>query len=71
MKLKSICINGKFKTSLHINIMEQLHIRADRLRKQGRLWDEDLKEIIDAIKADDDFKDDEENGKAALAATNK
>ncbi len=51
--------------------MEQLRIRADRFRKQGRLWDEDLEEIINAIKVDDNFKDDKENGKAALAATNK
>jgi hypothetical protein len=71
MKLKSICINGKFKTTPHINIMEQLQIRADRFRKQGRLRDKDLKEIIDAIKADNNFKDNKENGKAALAATSK
>ncbi len=51
--------------------MEQLQIRATRFRKQGRLRDKDLEEIINAIKADDNFKDGKENGKAALAATNK
>jgi hypothetical protein len=71
MKLKSTCVNGKFKTTPHVNIMEQLQIRADRFRRQGRLRDEDLEEIINAIKADDNFKDNKENGKAALAATNK
>ena len=30
--------------------MEQLRIRADRLRKQGRLQDKDLEEIIKDIK---------------------
>jgi hypothetical protein len=52
--------------------MDQLQIRADRFRKQGSLWDKDLEEIIIAIKADNNFKDNKENGKAALAQpTNK
>jgi hypothetical protein len=71
MKLKNLCTNGKFKTTLHSNIIEQLQIRADRFRKQGRLRDKDLKEIIDAIKADNNFKHNEENGKAASAANDK
>ncbi len=46
VKLKDLCINGKLKMTPHINIMEQLRNRADRFRKQGRLQNEDLKEII-------------------------
>jgi hypothetical protein len=51
--------------------MEQLQIRAEWFRKQGRLQDKDLEEIIEAIKVDKNFKDNIENGKAASAATNK
>jgi hypothetical protein len=50
MKLKKLCINGKFKPTLHLSIMEQLRIKADRFRKQGRLQDQDLEEIIREIK---------------------
>jgi hypothetical protein len=57
MKLKKICINGKFKATLHSNIMEQLQIRVDKFRKQGRLRDEDLAEIIKEIKANEDTND--------------
>jgi hypothetical protein len=51
--------------------MEQLQIRADRFRKQDRLWDEDLEEIIKGIKENEDIKDNEGDDKAAMAATNK
>jgi hypothetical protein len=71
VKLKDLCINGNLKTTLHINIMEQLRNRADRFRKQGRLQDEDLEEIINKIKAGEDFKDDLEDGKGATAAKDK
>jgi hypothetical protein len=50
MKLKSLCINRKFKPTLHLSIMEQLRIKADQFRKQGRLQDQDLEEIIREIK---------------------
>ncbi len=50
MKLKNLCINGKFKPTLNLSIMEQLQIRANRFRKQGRLEDQDLEEIIMDIK---------------------
>jgi hypothetical protein len=46
----------KEKTTPHINIMEQLRIRADRFRKQGRLQDKNLEEIISTIRAEEDFK---------------
>ncbi len=36
--------------------MEQLRIRADRFRKQGRLQDKNLEEIISTIRAEEDFK---------------
>jgi hypothetical protein len=35
---------------LHTTIMEQLQLKADRFRKQGRLQDKDLEEIIREIK---------------------
>jgi hypothetical protein len=34
----------------HTTIMEQLQIKADRFRKQGRIQDENLEEIIREIK---------------------
>ncbi len=51
--------------------MEQLRIRADQFRKQGRLQDNNLEEIIMEIKASDETMDDEMNGKAAIASNNK
>ncbi len=51
--------------------MEQLWIRADRFRKQDRLRDKDLEEIIKGIKENKDIKDDGGDDKAATAATNK
>ncbi len=39
--------------------------KADRFRKQGRLHDQDLEDIISKIKADEEFKEGEENSKAA------
>jgi hypothetical protein len=44
--LKELYYTGKFKTTPHTNIMEQLQIKADRFRKQGRLQDKDVEEII-------------------------
>jgi hypothetical protein len=58
MNLRNLCINGKFKTTPHSNIMKQLQIRADRFRKQGRLQDEDLEKIIAEIKVIKDSNDD-------------
>ena len=52
----------------HTTILEQLRIRADRFRKQGRLQDEDLEEIITEIKTIDKTMDKETDGKAALAS---
>ncbi len=48
--------------------MEQLQIRADKFRKQGKLWDEDLEKIIKEIKANEDINNKERNGKAAISA---
>ncbi len=48
--------------------MEQLRNRADRFRKQGRLQDEDLEEIINEIKAGKDFKDNMEDRNGAMVA---
>ncbi len=52
----------------HISILEHLRIRADQFRKQGRLQDEDLEEIIMEIKASEETKDNEVDGKAAVAS---
>jgi len=59
MEIKSTCINGSIKTTNHKTIMEQLRLRAERFRKQGRLRDEDLEEIIADIKAGDELSEDD------------
>jgi hypothetical protein len=47
--------------------MEQLRIRADRLRKQGRLQEDDLEQIIREMKAEGQIKEDEGgDGETAL-----
>ncbi len=70
-EIKKLGINGKFKTTSHCTIMEQLQIKVDQFRKQGRLQDQDLEEIISAIKADEEFKDGEETSKAETASKDK
>jgi hypothetical protein len=71
MKLKKLCINRKFKTTSHLSIMEQLRIKADQFRKQGRLQDQDLEEIINEIKAGKEFKVGEKSCIAETAAKDK
>ena len=53
MEIESVCTNGSIKPTNHKTIMEQLRIRAEWFRKQGRLRDKDLEEIIAEIKAND------------------
>jgi hypothetical protein len=60
-----------FKQQKHTTIIKQLRIKADQFRKQGRLQDKDLQEIISEIKADNWFKEGKENGKAATASMDK
>jgi hypothetical protein len=67
VKLKDLCIIGKLQTTPHINIMEQLQNRADKFRKQGRLQDEELKDIINEIKEGENFKE-TDNGRDGSAA---
>jgi hypothetical protein len=67
MELKFLCKNGKFKRTSHTSIMEQLRIRADQFRKQGRLQDKDLEEIIAEINGTDDLKADKADGVATVA----
>jgi hypothetical protein len=57
-KLKDICTDGKFETTKHSTIMEPLRIRADWFRKQGRLQEDDLEQIINDMKAEGTFKED-------------
>jgi hypothetical protein len=52
IKLKDLGVNGKFQTTKHTTIMEQLRIRADRFRKQGRLQEDNLEQIIKDMKAE-------------------
>jgi hypothetical protein len=33
--------------------MEHLRLRAERFRKQGRLWEDDLEQIIEEMKAEE------------------
>ncbi len=56
VKLKDLCINGKFQTTKHTTIMEQLRIRAEQFRKQGRLQEDDLEQIIEEMKAEGQSK---------------
>jgi hypothetical protein len=71
MKLKNLCINGKFKTMPHTSIMEQLQNKPDRLRKQGRLQDQDLEEIIKEIKEGDKLNAGDGNDRAEKVAKDK
>jgi hypothetical protein len=71
MKLKNLCINGKFKTMPHTSIMEQLQNKADQLRKQGRLQDQDLEEIIKEIKEGDKLNAGDGNDRAEKVAKDK
>jgi hypothetical protein len=52
IKLKDLGVNGKFQTTKHTTINKQLQIRADRFRKQGRLQEDDLEQIIKDMKAE-------------------
>jgi hypothetical protein len=51
--------------------MEQLRIKADQFRKQERLQDQDLEEIINEIKAGGEFKVREDSCNAETAAKDK
>jgi len=51
---------GQFATTSHSTIMEQLQLRADRLRKQGRLQKEEVEEIIRENKESDKLTNAEE-----------
>ncbi len=57
IKLKDYGVNGKFQTTKHTTIMEQLRIRADRFRKQGRLQEDNLGQIIEDMKAEGQVKE--------------
>jgi hypothetical protein len=68
MEVNNLCINGKLKTTSHTSILEHLRRRADQFRKQGRLQDDDLEEIITEIKASEETKDSEMDDKAATSS---
>ena len=70
MEIKSVCTNGSIKTTNHNTIMDQLRIRAERFRKQGRLRDKDLEEIIAEIKANNRTTE-EDADKTASSASDK
>jgi hypothetical protein len=59
---------GKFKTTPHTFIMEELQNKADQFRKQGRLQDQDLEEIIKEIKEGDELNAGDRNDRAEKAA---
>ena len=68
VKLKNLGINGKFKTTLHSAIMEELRIsRAERFRKQGRLQEDDLEQIIKEITEEGRHEDSESRNKEEAA----
>jgi hypothetical protein len=60
-------INGKFNRTKHSTIMEQLLIRAERFRKQGRLQEDNLEQIIREMKEEGHHKDSEETNKESAA----
>jgi hypothetical protein len=68
MEIKKLSSNKKFKTTSHSSILDQLRVRAEQFRKQGRLRDEDLEEIIKEIKETGGIEDDEANTKEARAS---
>jgi hypothetical protein len=68
VKLKDLCKNKKLRATPHINIMKQLRYRADKFRKQGRLQDEELEDIVNEIKGGDDIMK-TNNGRSGTAAT--
>ena len=70
MESESVCTNGSIKPTNHKTIMKQLRIHAERFRKQGRLRDKDLEEIIAEIKANDRAAE-EDADKTAFNASNK
>jgi hypothetical protein len=43
----------KFRTTSHKTIVEQLQYQAERIRRQGRLQDKELENIINEIKSDE------------------
>jgi hypothetical protein len=45
--------------------MEQLQIKSDQFRKQGRLQDKNLEDIINKVKAEEQFKESKENSRTA------
>jgi hypothetical protein len=69
MEIASVCTNGSIQPTNHKTIMEQLRIQAERFRKQGRLRDKDLEEIIAEIKANDRTGE-EDADKTASSASN-
>jgi hypothetical protein len=62
-----MCINGKFQTTKHTTIMERLRIRAERFRKQGRLQEDDLEQIIKEMKEEGQHKESEGGNEEAAA----
>jgi hypothetical protein len=57
---------GKIKTTPHTTIMEQLQIKADRFRKQGRLQNEDVEEIIKELNDKDQITNEEKGHREEL-----
>jgi hypothetical protein len=47
LNVKDKCTNGKFRTTNHKTIMEQLRLQADQFRRQGRLKDDEMETIIE------------------------
>ncbi len=64
------CSCGQFQTAKHITIMEHLRLRAEQFRKQGRLWEDNLEQIIEEMKAEEQLRGRAEGNKET-AANNK
>ena len=70
MKIKSVCISGSIITTNHSTIMEQLQIRAEQFRKQGRLRDEDMEDIIADVKTNNKTTEEEADKTACCTSDN-
>jgi hypothetical protein len=56
LTLKENCVKGKFKTTKHMTVMEQLRVWAERLRRQGRLKEEEMETTIEEMKKEADVQ---------------
>jgi hypothetical protein len=57
----------KFSNNKHTTIMEHLRLQAEQFRKQGRLREDDLEQIIEEMKAEEQLRGSTEGNKETAA----